>query len=121
MSSWRQVVKRHGWWLLLTAVVTVVVTVATGFWLLPVYAVVNAVGTMFYVDSFPVGVARVRRVIMPLLAIALLPVGLLLITRSSAGLSPSDKVTAGDPSDDHRRRTAGVQMGATFGPGGRAK
>lgn len=119
MDGWRGVVRRHGWWLLLTTVVTVVVTVAVGFWLLPIYATVNAGGAMLYLDGIRGRPARIRRLVVPALAIALMPVGLLFLTRPNKGLAPSEIATSASPSDDHRRGTAGVQMGATLGPGGR--
>jgi phospholipid/cholesterol/gamma-HCH transport system permease protein len=51
-------------------------------------------------------------------AIALLPVGFLVLVQRS-GLNPSDLVASASPSDDVRRGTAGIQMGATHGPAGR--
>jgi len=78
MSDLRRIVARHGVWLLATAVVALVVTVVTGWFLFPVYAVANAAGTVLYLDGLRGPRARLRRVVVPLLTVLMVPVGLVM-------------------------------------------
>lgn len=118
MVELRRIVREHGWWLGATALVTTALVVTLGWWLLPAYTGINAAGTTLYLDGLRGRDTRVRRLVVPLAAVALVPVGLLMLARPT-GLAPSERATSASSSDDLRRGTAGIQMGATHGPGGR--
>ncbi len=77
VSGARRIVARHGWWLLVTAIVTLAITVATGWFLFPVYGVANAAGSVLYLDRLGRRRARARRILFPVLTVLQLPVGLL--------------------------------------------
>lgn len=77
MSALQRPVREHGWWLLATAVVALVVTVALGWFLFPLYALANAAGSVLYLDGLRGRPARLRRILLPALTIAQLPVGVL--------------------------------------------
>lgn len=77
MTSLNALVERHGWWLLATAVVALVATVALGWFLFPLYALANAAGTVLYLDGLRGRPARLRRTLLPALTVAQLPVGFL--------------------------------------------
>jgi len=111
MSGMRRIVARHGWWLLATAIVTLGVTVTTGWFLFPFYGVANATGTVLYLDGIGRRRARLRRVVLPTLTVLQVPVGVLaaLLWRR---IDPIDAVL-GD--EDIRNHTAASNVYADRG------
>lgn len=97
-----RIVVRHGVWLLATAVVTLLVTVVTGWFLLPVYAVANAAETVLYLDGLRRRPARLRRIAVPILTVLLVPVGLV----TALGRRRVDPIDAVLGHEDIRNHTA---------------
>jgi O-antigen ligase len=98
----RDIASDHGVWLLATAVVALVVTVATGWFLFPVYAAANGAGTVLYLDGLRHRPARLRRVVVPFLTVLMVPVGLL----ATLGWRRVDPIDAVLGDEDIRNHTA---------------
>lgn len=110
----RRWVTEHGWWLAATTGVALVITTVTGWWLLPFYALANATGTALYLDGLHRRPVRLRRTVLPLLTVAMVPVGILssLVWRR---VDPIDDVL-GD--EGIRNATAGANVDAANRHGG---
>ncbi len=114
MEPVRRLATRHGTWLLAAAVVTAVVVLITGWWLLAVYSLINVTGTVVYLDGVSPHTTqgRLRHRWFPILAIVLLPIGIYGALASN-DTGPSENLR-GDPD---LRSGFGGSAGQPGGPG----
>lgn len=92
MSGVRRIVREYGVWAGVALGITLVVAAATGWWLLLVYGVVNAAGSVLYLDGLDrrTQSTRWRRRWLPVMTVLQLPVGLLGVLASKGGTDPID-------------------------------
>ena len=120
MNSVRQTFARHGRWIGAAVLVTALVVIVTGWWLLAVYGAVNLAGTVIYLDGVNPNVrsGRLRHRWFPVLAIIGLPVGVY-GALASQGSGPAERL-AGDPGvrTEMSRATPSPSPGAGAAGGG---
>lgn len=109
MSWFARVAKRDGWWASLSLAVAFTVGILLGYWVVWVgYALFNAVGLILYLDGLDIRRARVRRRarVAQVLAVALLPVGVIGLLLSNDSGSPGTHALA----DESVRRDAAAAI-----------
>jgi hypothetical protein len=119
MSSFRRIVRRDSWWATLSVGVALIAGVWMGYWAVWVgYAVFNAVGLILYLDGLDVRRARLRRRarVVQVLAVPLLPIGIVGLLVSNDPGSPGTHAMGDEPV--RRDAAAAIAHGNRTGIGG---